>query len=80
MTRMMSTSFRLGVAETACQVGLLSVDSIRACPRGNITALRLQDFSEKIVSSKMCVEIFLKIFKVYKSVLFLFLKRQWEPP
>ena len=42
MTRMMSTEFRLGVAETACRVGVLCADSnIHACPRGNITALRL---------------------------------------
>ena len=35
MTRMMSTSFRLGVAETACRVGVLCADSLCACPRGN---------------------------------------------
>ena len=28
MTRKVSTSFRLGVAETACEVGLLCADSI----------------------------------------------------
>ena len=28
MTRMMSTAFRLGVAETACRVGVLCADSV----------------------------------------------------
>ena len=34
MTRKVSTSFRLGVAETACEVGLLCADfNTLACPR-----------------------------------------------
>ena len=37
MTRMMSTAFRLGVAETAFAL----IQWIRACPCGNITAQRL---------------------------------------
>ena len=31
MTRMMSTALRLGVAETACQVGVLCADSMNTC-------------------------------------------------
>ena len=36
----------------------------------------LENFQKKILSHKMCVEIVLTIFKVYKSVLLLLLKRQ----
>ena len=36
----------------------------------------LENFQKKILSPKMCVEIVLTIFKVYKSVLLLLLKRQ----
>ena len=56
MIRKVSTSFRLGVAETACEVGLLGADSIpcmSAC---------LKNLQKKIVSPKMCVEIFLIFF------------------
>ena len=31
MTQMMSTAFRLGVAETACRVGVLCADSMTTC-------------------------------------------------
>ena len=60
MTRKVSTSFRLGVAETACEVGLLCADSIpymSAC---------LENLQKKILSPKMCVEIFLIFFKYTK--------------
>ena len=36
----------------------------------------LENFQKKILSPKMCVEIVLTIFKVYKSALLLLLKRQ----
>ena len=52
MTRKVSTSFRLGVAETACEVGLLCADSIScmyAC---------LENLQKKILSPIMGVEIF----------------------
>ena len=68
MTRKVSTSFRLGVAETACEVGLLCADSIpcmSAC---------LETLQKKIVSPKMCVEFFFDFFKYTKSVLFYFLE------
>ena len=51
MTRKVSTSFRLSVAETACGVGLLCAHSIpcmSAC---------LENLQKKILSPKMCVEI-----------------------
>ena len=70
MTRKVSTLFRLGVAETACEVGLLCADSIpcmSAC---------LDNLQKKILSPKMCVEIFLILFEIYKSVLILLLRRQ----
>ena len=69
MTRKVSTSFKPGVAETACEVGLLCADSIpcmSAC---------LENLQKKILSPKMCVEILLIFFK-YTSVLFLLLRRQ----
>ena len=56
MTRKVSTSFRLGVLETACEVGLLCADSIpcmSAC---------LENLQKKILSPKMCVDIFLIFF------------------
>ena len=56
MTRMVSTSFRLCVAETACEVGLLCADSIpcmSAC---------LENLKKKILSPMMCVEIFFNFF------------------
>ena len=37
----------------------------------------LENFQEKILSPKICVEIVLNIFKVYKSVLLLLVKRKW---
>ena len=65
MTRMVSTSFRLGVAETDCGVGLLCADSIPTCPRvSNI-------YRKKILSPKMRVEIFLICFlNIQKRVVF----------
>ena len=68
MTRKVSTSFRLGVAETACEVGLLCADSIpcmSAC---------LENLQKKILSPKMCVEIFLIFFKYTKVSYFYFLE------
>ena len=62
MTRKVSTSFRLGVAETACGVGLLCADSIpcmSAC---------LENLQKKILSPKMCVEIFFDFFFKYTKV------------
>ena len=56
MTRKVSTSFRLGVAESACEVGLLCADSIpcmSAC---------LENLQKKIWSPKMCVEIVFDFF------------------
>ena len=56
MTLKVGTSFRLGVAETACGVRLLCADSIpymSAC---------LETLQKKIVSPKMCVEIFFDFF------------------
>ena len=70
MTRKVSTSFRLGVAETACGVGLLCADSkpyMSTC---------LENLQKKILSPIMCVEIFLIFFLIYKSVLFFLFRRQ----
>ena len=71
MTRKVSTSFRLGVAETACGVGLLCADSI------SYMSACLEILQKKILSPIMCVEIFLIFLKIYKSVLFLLLRRQY---
>ena len=60
MTRKVSTSFRLGVAETACGVRLLCADSIpymSAC---------LENLQKKFLSPIMCVEIFSIFFKYTK--------------
>ena len=62
MTRKVSTSFRLGVAETACGVRLLCADSIpymSAC---------LENLQTKILSPIMCVEFFLIFFEKYTKV------------
>ena len=53
MTRKVSTSFRLGVAETACGVRLLCAD-----PMPYMSA-SLENLQKKILSPIMCVEIFL---------------------
>ena len=70
MTRKVSTSFWLGVAETACGVGLLCADSMP------YMSASLENLQKKILSPIMCVEIFLIFLKIYKSVLFLLLRRQ----
>ena len=65
MTRKVSTSFRLGVAETACEVGLLCADSIpwmSAC---------FENLQKKILSPIMCAEIVLIFFlNIQKCVIF----------
>ena len=70
MTRKVSTSFRLGVAETACGVGLLCADSMP------YMFASLENLQKKILSPIMCVEIFFIFLKIYKSVLFLLIRRQ----
>ena len=70
MTRKVSTSFRLGVAETACGVGLLCADSMP------YMSASLENLQKKILSPIMCVDIFLIFLKIYKSVLFLLIRRQ----
>ena len=70
MTPKVSTSFRLGVLETACEVGLLCADSIpcmSAC---------LENLQKKILSPKMCVEIFFDFFLNIQKCLVLLLRRQ----
>ena len=65
MTRMVSTSFRLGVAETDCGVGLLCADSMP------YMSASLENLQKKILSPIMCVEIFLIFFKnIQKCLVF----------
>ena len=70
MTQKVSASFRVGVAETACEVGLLCADSIpclSAC---------LENLQQKNLSPKMCGEIFFDFFLNIQKCLVLLLRRQ----
>ena len=62
MTRKVSTSFRLGLAETACGVGLLCADSMP------YMSASLENLQKKILSPIMCVDIFFLIFLKYTKV------------
>ena len=68
MTRKGSTSFRLGVAETACGVGLLCADSMP------YMSASLENLQKKILSPIMCVEMFLIFLKLYKVSYFYLLE------
>ena len=63
MTRKVSTSFRLGVAETACEVGLLCADSI---PYMSVCLENLQKKNSK--SHNVCWIFFFDFFFKYTKV------------
>ena len=58
MTRMMSTVFRLGVAETACRVGVLCADSMNTCMSVFVVVLSAapMEFSKvQVLVNKFCL-------------------------
>ena len=52
----------------------VEIETYTTCNMHKMCVFR--EFSEKNLSPKICVETLLKIFKVFKSVLLLLLKRQ----